>query len=306
MALLERLFGIDQHSIKQQALKSGAREVIISEESGKWLTFILAKLVFDPLCVHVQQNSSQISAVLENQIKAITTKIPSMKHLNSFQIKSLELGNSSPIIDSYQLIYDSESESCLFRLKYSWHNVFALEVESALTLVNLIVLPFSVSVKLKRLQFTLQLQSSKIDDELEISCLSDDYLLIDLEVSSLVGHRTKLKDLPKIKNTLVEIIKKILIDSIISPQSLKIRVPKIYENFNWSCDQQNYETPEFIDFSNLEYNANQSDDFETDHISCERSLISDESEPMNIFMDSRYDDEFNEFDLVSEPLLEIK
>lgn len=292
--LLARLFGLDHQLLKQQAIKTGSSEILISDETARWLTFMLSKMFFDPLRVQMQENSSAFTSELQEKLNEFQSKKnaqnSAFKHLDTIQIQSVGIGNFYPSIDSYQLIYDSNAECCAFRLKCSWQDAVSLEIESALRILNLVALPFAVSVKLKQLIFTAQLQSSKDGESIEVSCLPDDNLLIDLEVGSLVGHRTKLKDLPKIKNAIVDALKKLLSDSIINPKCVKIPFPRIEESILWSKVKlsSNVElsenNPSVQD--TVESSENFSDKLEN---TTDKSLISDESEIMNVFIDSRYD-----------------
>ena len=182
-----------------------------------------------------------------------------------------------------------------------------LEIESALSFAGLISLPFSFSSKLKNLKFTAQLQTSKDGNSFELTCLPDDNLLVDLEIGSLLGHRTKLKDLPKIKNLIVEALKKIISDTIINPKCIKIPFPNLQEHFTWTCDEflseqleestTEKEVTKYLD-SDIVSTAAEEEEVEnsiTLGVSgsfAGLSFISDESEQMNTFKDShsRYDD----------------
>lgn len=276
---------------------------------------MLSKMIFDPIRTQTQQKTSLITNLLQNKFKEIqnlkSCSIPALKYLENIQIKSIELGIFYPIIDSYQLIYDPESECCALRIKCSWKDAISLEIESAFSLLGLIALPFSILAKLKNLKFTAQLQTSKDGEFLEITCLPDDYLLIDLEVGSLIGHRTKLKDLPKIKNAIIEAIKKILSDTIINPKGLKIPLPKLNDNFIWPNEKNekkfdDYELNSSIDDNESDISiTNEFENFISKDINISMSLndnnipsiISDESGSINIFLDSRYDDFENEMEM---------
>lgn len=308
-ALLERLFGLDHQLFKQQAAKSGCSEILISDESARWITFMLSKIIFDPFRAAIQGNPTFLSSTLQEKLKEIhhskATTISALKHLDTIQIKSISIGNYYPSIDSYQLFYDTVSECCAFRIKCSWQDVLALEIESALTLIGLIALPFSVSIKVKSIKFTAQLQNSKDGDSFELSILPDDNLSIDLEVGSLVGHRTKLKDLPKIKNAIFDAVKKILSDTLINPKCIKIPFPKFHDIFIWPATEKLENFGDFdLDFDDItnskiieESKLNNRKEAEAsfslmNETTTEKSLISDESEPMNVFLDSRYEDDF--------------
>lgn len=142
--------------------------------------------------------------------------------LDRLHFKTFTMGPNYPQIDSYQLVFDAQREVCAFRVRCSWQEVFEVEVESAVQVGNLVALPFVLSAQAKQLCFTTQLQLSPHAQHLEIFCLPDDNFLLELEIGSLVGHRTKLKDLPKITAGIVEIIKKVLSETLIYPRSLRI------------------------------------------------------------------------------------
>lgn len=284
---------------------------MISDESTRWITFMLSKIIFDPFRAQIQQNPTFLSSILQSKLKELhdrkSSNISALRHIDPIQIKSINIGNFYPSVDSYQLYYDTVSECCAFRIKCSWQDFLALEIESALTLIGLIALPFAVSIKLKNIRFTAQLQSSKDGDSFELSVLPDDNLFIELEVGSLVGHRTKLKDLPKIKNAIVEAVKKILSDTIINPKCIKFPFPKLQDIFTYSAfeksdgNQSKNLTVENTQSIIAEESKLDNDLLEMDasvslmnDISIEKSLISDESEPMNVFLDSRYEDDFDD------------
>lgn len=308
LALLEKLFGLDHQVLKQQTSgKTGHSDILISDESANWLTFLLSKLLFNPLRARFLSDPGIVASWLQSQISDIQTRklanVKAFNHLNVLQVKSIEIGNLNPIIDSYQLCYDTESESCLFRIKCSWQDAFSLEVDSSFSLLNLIALPFSVSVRLKNLSFTAQIKTTttppkttaaSISGEFcEISCLADDNLLIELEVGSLVGHRTKLKDLPKIKNAIVQVVKKLLLDHLINPKCVK--VPFSFDSnlgTNWLLSTSTAIENEEDDTLKGEVKSlsGERDKLDNSAVFAD-SIISDESERINLFVDSRYDED---------------
>lgn len=67
--LLLRLFGLDHQLLKAEAVKQGHPEVLISDESARWLTFLVAKLVIDPVRRRLEgEESSELKALLESRI----------------------------------------------------------------------------------------------------------------------------------------------------------------------------------------------------------------------------------------------
>lgn len=66
--LLARLFGLDHQLLKAEAVKQGHPEVLISDESARWLTFLMAKLVIDPLRHQLAEGSGELTGLLESRI----------------------------------------------------------------------------------------------------------------------------------------------------------------------------------------------------------------------------------------------
>lgn len=67
--LLLRLFGLDHQLLKAEAVKQGHPEVLISDESARWLTFLVAKLVIDPVRRRLEGEESEgLKALLESRI----------------------------------------------------------------------------------------------------------------------------------------------------------------------------------------------------------------------------------------------
>lgn len=66
--LLERLFQLNPQLLKGEALKQGSSEVLISDESARWLTFLLAKLAVDPLREQLNARSEDIGKLLQSRI----------------------------------------------------------------------------------------------------------------------------------------------------------------------------------------------------------------------------------------------
>lgn len=188
---------------------------------------------------HPSIQSSNYSSNLNNTT-LVSSKYATLDELN---FKVLSMGPNYPQIDAYQLVYDTQREACAFRVRCSWQDVFKMELESSLRLGGLVCLPFVLGAEVRHLRFTAQLQfiagqnEQDDDDEeafVEIFCLPDDAFLLELDVGSLVGHRTKLKDLPKITAGIVEGIKKVLTETLIYPRSVKIPL-KLLSALNFSA-----------------------------------------------------------------------
>ncbi len=73
--LLERLFDLNPQLLKGEASKLGSPEVLISDESARWLTFLLAKLLVDPLRLQMNGRVEEISLLLQARlIEKISSK----------------------------------------------------------------------------------------------------------------------------------------------------------------------------------------------------------------------------------------
>ena len=69
-----------------------------------------------------------------------------------------------------------------------------------------------------------------------ISSYSD--FVLDFNVRSLIGSRTKLEDLPKLTDLITTKLRNVYIDKLVYPMFVKVKVPKMWEERDKKMQQQ--------------------------------------------------------------------
>ena len=72
---------------------------------------------------------------------------------------------------------------------------------------------------------------SNVDQQkhLSLSFLEED-IILDFDVRSLLGHRTKIKDLPKFTSMITHKLKKVFIDEIVYPNCKTWKLPFLWQD----------------------------------------------------------------------------
>lgn len=66
-----------------------------------------------------------------------------------------------------------------------------------------------------------------IERYIAISSYSD--FILDLQVQSLIGSKTKLEDIPKLTDLIQTKLRNMYIDKLVYPQFLKVKVPNMWK-----------------------------------------------------------------------------
>lgn len=74
-------------------------------------------------------------------------------------------------------------------------------------------LPISISFSVKRFSGTLAIELGQYS--LAYSIIND--FVLDFEVKSLMGHRTKIKDLPKLTNLITRKLRQLFVEHLVFP-----------------------------------------------------------------------------------------
>ncbi|CAO3595901.1 unnamed protein product [Absidia cylindrospora] len=99
-------------------------------------------------------------------------------------------------------------------------------------------LPVSLLLSVVRFSGTLTIElinppetTTKPDKPLEryIAISSHPDFILDLQVQSLIGSRTKLEDIPKLTDLIQTKLRNIYIDKLVYPTFVKIKVPNLWE-----------------------------------------------------------------------------
>jgi hypothetical protein len=232
--LLERLLGIDAATLKT------GQPVVVSEEPAAWLNFAVAKLLVRPLMLPLTHDRAMLRSTLAAKLNALLVERSELAAFAPFlapiHVKGLDIDahELAPSLGPLQVVW--ERGGAVLRIGVSWCHPLRVEVETALQALPLagvplplVALPVAVSVNVREVRGTLQLQLRTTSEQrgiaVALSCLPDDRLLIDCDVGSLVGHRSKLKDLPRITTAFKDALKKLLLQHLIHPRCIELPLP---------------------------------------------------------------------------------
>lgn len=110
-----------------------------------------------------------------------------------------------------------------WELRVEWEEPAELVVDSSLTICwppnnPMVTLPFSFTFTAKALEATLRIELDNLGGSrrMSISLLPEAFCL-DLDIHSLVGHRSKLKDVPKLTAIISNRIRQAICQHILFP-----------------------------------------------------------------------------------------
>ena len=210
-------------------------------ETAQWLNFFLCKFIVEPVRTFLLAEDPEclklrLSSLINEWIFSNRNFVAVTRFVSAISVKNINISPSSrPELRNFHVVSPgiSGNESAALRFCLEWTQIGSLELDSALQYANfensaapLVALPLSMSLSVKTIRATVQVQFSPDDAKVHISCIPDEMLSIELEVGSLIGHRSKLKDLPRITIAVRDVIKKVLLERIIHPRTLSVSINK--------------------------------------------------------------------------------
>jgi maintenance of morphology protein 1 len=128
------------------------------------------------------------------------------------------------------------------KIDFKYDDQITLAIET-MALVNwprpvMASLPISLSFSLVKFSGTIVIQfESKTDSQSSSSEVTDSFFavlvmpdfILDFSVGSLLGHRTKVKDLPKLTLLISTTLRNIFIREFVAPSKKLFKLPKLYE-----------------------------------------------------------------------------
>ena len=160
----------------------------------------------------------------------------SISGLVDLSLSSLTFGQCFPCVQSAKVNY-SESGRLRYDLRIDYaagevsenENIVSVGIEGMAVLnwpVSLVAgLPFSLVVNLKRISGTLSVEVLDDNRGVQLTFLHD--ARFDIDVASVVGDRTKLKDLSKLSKIIVSLLQTFIEEEIVWPNSRVIPFPDI-------------------------------------------------------------------------------
>ncbi|KAI8849240.1 hypothetical protein BC829DRAFT_443070 [Chytridium lagenaria] len=171
-------------------------------ESCDWINVlvgqVIAKYRSDPAF------SASVVGVLDETLNGMSR--PSF--LGPISITDFSLGDEYPILKSA-------------RMRFAEHSSNLTVIASLPVSLNLSVIKFSGTLAL---EFVTHPETA--ETYMAVSILED--FLLDFEVRSLLGHRTKVKDLPKLTSLITSRLRSAFMDEIVWPSFKRIHVPATF------------------------------------------------------------------------------
>lgn len=189
------------------------------KESCLWANALASKLLLAPArSVLDRPDVLQRVSVLLNSRLASDEGAAAATRLGQLEIKEFRIGEHDPLIRWVEAVAESTWE-----LRVEWEEPAELAVESSLIICwpprqPIALLPFSFSFAVKGLEATLrlELETAAGPPRMALSLLPEQFRL-DLDIHSLVGHRSKLKDMPKLTAIIYSRIRQSLHHHILFP-----------------------------------------------------------------------------------------
>ncbi|ORY93169.1 hypothetical protein BCR43DRAFT_444856, partial [Syncephalastrum racemosum] len=220
-------------------------------ESTDWLNVLLAQAIMqyrDDATV----NNRLILAVNEVLNGGVRPSFVGPVH-----VTELSLGEEFPIFSSARIRPSDDVGSMRAEIDFEYNDQITLGIETQIILnwpkQAFAALPVSLLLSVARFAGTLTIElinppetATKPEQPLEryiaISSYSD--FVLDFNVRSLIGSRTKLEDLPKLTELITTKLRNVYIDKLVYPMFVKVKVPKMWEERDRKTRQQEEEEGE--------------------------------------------------------------
>ena len=207
-------------------------------ESCDWFNLLLAQLI----------HSLRSSAVHNSRILHLLSYFlnsPSRKpsYIADILLTDLQLGSAFPIFSHPRILLHPDTKRLGVVMDFRYEDKLVLGIDTEV-LVNwpralLAAMPVSLSVSLRQCSGTLHLNFSSssthsLQDTFDTVCIAidPDYVL-DLRVKSQLGHRTKIRDLPKISDLVVAKLRATMDQHLSSVHGgLHIHLPDIWKEWD--------------------------------------------------------------------------
>ncbi|KAJ3026597.1 ERMES complex subunit mmm1 [Rhizophlyctis rosea] len=202
----------------------------------------LGVLVFLVVKVFLFKNGQEVKAELKKSKyrKLLEPKGP-------IHIVEFSLGDEFPTIISSLMRFSEQTADLRAEVTFDFSDQITLGIETQV-LVNwpkpcIAALPVSLSVSVVKFAGTLAIEfvpspPDTLQPETYISfSILEDFQLA-FEVHSLLGHRTKVKDLPKLTAMITSKLRNVFVEEIVWPRFKKVRVPMLWGDAREEMDVQ--------------------------------------------------------------------
>ncbi|RKP14775.1 hypothetical protein BJ684DRAFT_8044, partial [Piptocephalis cylindrospora] len=191
-------------------------------ESCGWLNVLLAQII----------RKYRAEALVEERLLKTLSQAMNTETRPSFlgevKITEFALGSDYPILHSVRVRPTEDLSSMRVEADFTFKDLLTLGVDTELLLnwprALLASLPVSLVISLVELSGTILIEFSSEDPSFLSFSLAPSYHM-DLQIRSLLGHRTKVKDLPKVSQLLYGRLQAWLESHCVQPKTFIIPLP---------------------------------------------------------------------------------
>lgn len=217
-----RQHAFDSHVLTKTGYEPGSHQL----ESCDWINVLLGQFIAryrsDPLFI------AGVVASLDNLLNGTSTR-PGF--LGPITITDFSLGEEYPKFESARMQFAELSSNLRAEVMFQFNDQITLGIDTQV-LINwpkpfIASLPVSLVLSVIKFSGTLSLEFVAHPDGTEtyiaVSILED--FLLEFEVRSLLGHRTKVKDLPKLTSLITAKLHSAFQESLVFPSFKKVLLP---------------------------------------------------------------------------------
>ncbi|KAI8075322.1 hypothetical protein BC940DRAFT_288026 [Gongronella butleri] len=206
-------------------------------ESTDWLNVLFAQ------AIHQYRDDAQINDRLKVAITEMLNGGLRPGFVGPILVTDLNLGDEFPILNNARIRPSDELGSMHAEIDFEYNDQVTLGIETQVILnwprIAIAALPVSLVVSVVRFSGTLTIEminppktSTKPDKPLEryIAISSHPDFILDLQVQSLIGSKTKLEDIPKLTDLIQTKLRNTYIDKLVYPTFVKVKVPAMFQD----------------------------------------------------------------------------
>lgn len=197
------------------------------KETCIWLNGLLSATILSDLRHLIAANPVFINS-LSHLLSLVIPKTESI--IGPVKVSKLQLGEADPQVKWIR--HASSNPSTTWWIAIEWVGTVAeVDIDTTFTIYwppknPVASLPCAFTFVIRSLFVILELKQPTTLDNLTVMARKEDFQL-DLEIHSLIGHRTKLKDIPKLTSLLQEQLRRILVDRILEPHTFTIPIENL-------------------------------------------------------------------------------
>ncbi|KAJ9054702.1 ERMES complex subunit mmm1 [Entomophthora muscae] len=211
--LSKTLYGLSEHSA----------------ESTDWLNVVFAQIISK------YRNDLLMNNLFTSALNKALNTGTKTSLLGAITLTDISFGQEFPLLKDVIIKHKKDSSSVYAEITVEYNDRITVAFDTSLLIgargMNFAALPISLALSFVKFvgKITLELEATTADPSIFFS-VQPEYDL-DFEINSLVGHRSKLKDVPKFASMIVYNLKSVFQTHFVSPQGKRFKLPRIDKLF---------------------------------------------------------------------------